>query len=139
MAKVVEIIISEKIKSAKRSELPKLAKEYYIDYVSGKSIINAHKGFKISFTGQGQNKIAHGSALYAKKVATIKYLPEILENAVYSNFSHRKAKDPKELIGYLNFKGKCKIDGRIEYLRLACLFYSATKIFFNHEINIIKK
>lgn len=122
-------------KNAKMKALIGYVKEYYVENIQGQSVINQDKGFKITFSGQGRQKITKGSYLYGKKAAVVLILKELLEVAEYSNFGRRKLNDPAVLMGYLNFKVKCRIDGKLETLRIACMMYKADKIYFNHEVN----
>lgn len=119
-------------------ELRSFSSKYYAKYLQGKTVVNKHLGHKITFSSQGKNKLKRGSAVYAKKVAVVMQLKKILENAEYSNFGQRKNSDPKELIGYFNFKGKCKIGNKVENIRLATVLMKNGCIYYNHEINIIK-
>lgn len=83
----------------------------------------------------GGRKTAYGEALYNGKLALIPYLKEIIENMKYNNFGQRKTKDVVEIIGYLNFKYKIKIDGKVENLRTAVQFQKGGKFYYNIEIS----
>ncbi|MDR0438061.1 MAG: hypothetical protein LBH22_07165 [Bacteroidales bacterium] len=118
--------------------LGKYVKSYYEKNIQGRSIINEHLGITISFTSIGKGKIAYGSkTLYAKKVAVVQCLPELLSVAKYNNFGVRKPDDKTNIVGFLNFKGKVKINGMIENVRLSVMLRTDGKFFYNHEVNII--
>lgn len=114
-------------------------KSYYSQNLQGRSVVNKSIGITINFTSVGKNELSYGRALYAKKAAIVQCLYQLMEVAEYSNFGNRKPTDKKNVIGYLNFKGKARINGKIEYVRIAVLFKTDGKAYYNHEINIIKK
>ena len=126
-------------KTCTTADLKKEIKKYYQLHLQGKSVVNQCLGHRITLSAQGKNKITNGGAIYNKKAAVLLILPDLLRYAVYSNFGQRKPTDPTNLIGYFNFKAKCKIDGKVEYVRIAVLVYKDGKIYFNHEINIIRQ
>ena len=120
--------------------LGKYVKSYYEKNIQGRSVINKHLGITISFTSIGKGKIAYGNkTLYAKKVAVVQCLPELLRVAKYNNFGVRKPDDKTNVVGFLNFKGKVKINETIENVRLSVMFRTDGKFFYNHEVNIIPK
>jgi len=49
-------------------------------------------------------------------------LPDLIKYAEYNNWGDPKATDGPNIIGYLNFKCKCIIDGKKECIRLAVQF-----------------
>jgi hypothetical protein len=112
--------------------------EYYNKHIEGKVVVNKDINIPIQFTKIGQSKIAYGEAIYRKKVAILQCLPEIIRNAKYNNYGNRKPQDAKKIIGYLNFKAKVLIDGKVENIRIAVRFQSNGKFYYNHEVNIIK-
>ncbi len=126
-------------KTCTRTILRKEMKAYYEENLQGKSVVNKCLGHRITLSSQGKNKIIQGSALYNKKAAVLLILVDLLRYAVYSNFGQRKETDPVNLIGYFNFKAKCKIDGKVEHVRIAVLVYRDGRIYFNHEVNLIGK
>lgn len=73
--------------------------------------------------------------MYMKKAAASLILPDIIRHATYNNFGSRKEDDPPTIIGYLNFKCKCTIDGKNECLRLAVQFQKGGKFYYNVEVN----
>ena len=76
-----------------------------------------------------------GEAMYNKKAEVIRVLPDIIKYALYNNFGNRKDSDPKEVLGFLNFKGMCIIDGKKETLRIAVQYRRESKYYYNVEIN----
>jgi hypothetical protein len=135
---IPSIIVPNYINRSKISELKKYAKDYYKKNLQGKVIKNECLGHTISLSGQGIRKLTQGSVLYTKKVAVIYMLSDVLKYAEYSNFGQRKSNDPIELIGYYNFKCKVKINNKIEHIRIATMLYKDGRIYFGHEVNLIK-
>ena len=68
----------------------------------------------------------------------MRILPELVEYALYNNFGKRKLTDNDEVLGYLNFKGRCRINGKTENLRIAVQFQRQAKFYYNIEVNIEK-
>jgi len=120
--------------------LGKFIKSYYEENIQGCSVINEHLGITISFTSIGKGKIAYGNkTLYAKKIAVVQCLLELLRVAKYNNFGVRKSNDKTNVVGFLNFKGKVKINGIVENVRLSVMLRTDGKFFYNHEVNIIPR
>ena len=132
---IPEVKTPEEWEIAPSPKLRKMVSDYYKEHIQGKSVTNLEKGFTIVLSGQGRQKITKGSAMYPAKAAVVLILLKLIEIAEYSNFGERKQNDPHELMGYLNFKAKCIIDGEVKVIRIACMIYSATRIYYNHEIN----
>jgi hypothetical protein len=64
-------------------------------------------------------------------------LPELIRYSEYNNFGSRKAKDADVVIGYLNFKGKCLINGKTEHIHLVIQFQKGGKFHYSIEVNKI--
>ena len=121
-----------------RMELRKYVLEYYKNNLKGKEVINTDTGITIHFSMTSGRKTAMGEAMYQKKAEMIKILPELVRYALYNNFGKRKPDESEEIIGYLNFKGRCKLDGRIQNVRIAVQFQRSAKFYYNIEVNMIK-
>lgn len=118
-------------------ELREKVYRYYKDNFKGLKVQNKHIGITVVFSMASGRKTARGEAMYHKKAEIAKIIPAILENAKFNNFGARKPSDPKDVIGYLNFKGKCRLDGRIENVRIAVQFQKNAKFYYNIEVNKI--
>ena len=129
-----------------QSELGKLTKmelrKYVLDYykynLKGKEVINNDTGITIHFSMTSGRKTAMGEAMYQKKAEMIKILPELVKYALYNNFGKRKLDESEEIIGYLNFKGRCILDGKTENVRIAVQFQRSAKFYYNIEVNMVK-
>ena len=120
--------------------LGKYVKSYYEKNIQGHSVINEHLGITVSFTSLGKGKIAYGGKeLYAKKVAVVQCLLELMRVAKYNNFGIRKESDKSNVVGFLNFKGKVRITGKIENFRLSVMLRTDGKFFYNHEVNVMPR
>jgi hypothetical protein len=75
--------------------------------------------------------------MYSKKAAVAMCLPELLKYSEYNNFGNRKESDSETVIGYLNFKGKCFIDGKKETVHLVVQFHKGGKFHYSIEVNKI--
>ncbi len=124
------------------TNLAKYIKEYYAANLQGKCVVNLHLGIKIHFTSLGKSELAYGRALHAKKAAIVKCLPDLLRYAEYNNFGIRKETDASNILGYLNFKAKVKINKKTECVRLTVLLKKdGTAVyypFYHCEVNTKK-
>ena len=121
-----------------KKDLVKAVKDYYTENIQGKIVVNKALGIPIHFASDGKWELAYGRRLYAKKVAILKCLPELVEIAEYNNFGQRKETDKKSVIGYLNFKAKVKMNDKIEHVRISIVFKTNGKYYYNHEVNTKK-
>lgn len=122
----------------KLSELRKVVLEYYNKNLKDREVFNEDLKITIRFSMSSGRKTVMGEAMYYKKAEIMKILPEIVQYALYNNYGERKETDNPSVIGYLNFKGKCKLDGKIENIRLAVQFQKTAKFYYNVEVNKIK-
>lgn len=136
---IPEVTTPEEWKGNKISTIRALALATTKKLYENDTIINEDIGIHIHILTGGIRKTAYGGAIYYKKAVSLLILPEILRYARYNNFGERKEKDPSSVIGYLNFACKCKIDGKIENLRVAVQFKNDGKFYYNIEINKIEK
>lgn len=83
-------------------------------------------------------KTAMGEAMYQHKAEIIRILPKLVKYALYNNFGQPKEKDSPEVIGYLNFKGRCNINGKPKISELPFSFKKQAKFYYNIEVNTIK-
>lgn len=101
-------------------------------------MVNRDTGLTIRITMASGRKTAYGEAMYSKKAEVVRILPDLIEHAIYNNFGQRKQGDNKDILGYLNFKAKCILDGKVEHLRIAVQFQKGGKFYYNVEVNKIK-
>ena len=106
--------------------------------MQGKIVVNRHLNIPLYFTRKGRGKISYGGSKYQKKFALLQCLDKLSEVAVFNNFGERKAKDASSVKGYLNFKAKVFIDGKLENVRITFAMFDDGKIYYNHEVSIIK-
>ena len=97
-------------KDMSNKQLRDWCKNHYENYI-GSTVKNDNIGIVIEFKRRGRKKTSHGSYMSKKKASVVKILKDVLQCAVYSNWGDRKATDPEDVIGYLNFKCKVRVDG----------------------------
>ena len=112
--------------------------DYYKQNLKGLEVVNDDTGIIVHFSMTSGRKTAMGEAMYQRKAEIIRILPELVKHALYNNFGHPKETDSPEIIGYLNFKGRCVIDGKTENVRIAVQFQKQAKFYYNIEVNTIK-
>ncbi|MDR1740077.1 MAG: hypothetical protein LBR45_04905 [Bacteroidales bacterium] len=120
-------------------EMRKFVRNYYQEYFLNREIFNEDLKITISLTSKGRQKMSFGEAMYPKKAAVIFVLDKLIQYSEYNNWGNRKNIDPKELVGYYNFKGFVYIDEKKECVRLAVRILKTGEIYFypyyNLEIN----
>lgn len=117
------------------SKLRSLVFDYLRNNYRGLVVKNKDLNIPVNISVKSCRKTAYGEAMYFKKAAAALILPEIIEHAIYNNFGERKENDPPTIIGYLNFKCKCLIDGHDEHIRLSIQFQKGAKFYYNIEVN----
>jgi hypothetical protein len=122
-------------KNMKLQQLRALIFTYIKNKYSGMVITNVDTGLPIIISVTSARKTAFGEAIYFKKAASVLVLPEIIKYAEYNNWGNPKDTDGPNIIGYLNFKCKCVIDGKKENIRLAVQFQKGGKYYYNIEVN----
>lgn len=116
----------------------KLNNEYRTRYI-GKKVVNQSLGITVEFESTGARKTAHGSAVYSKKACLISVLDQLIRYAEYSNWGDRKPNDITRVIGYLNFKAKVKIDGKMKHVHLVVRVCNDGRFHYAIEVNKISR
>ncbi|MCL2682624.1 MAG: hypothetical protein FWE63_03935 [Bacteroidales bacterium] len=110
--------------------------DYYCKHYKGKkNVINQHLGICVKFNQRGARKSSFGTGIYPKKKCLVEILDKMIEYAKYSNWGERKTTDPIDVIGYLNFKVKVKIDKKTEFIHLVIQVTNGGKFHYVQEIN----
>jgi hypothetical protein len=118
-----------------------LRKKLYDEYRTrcyGKKVVNQALGITVEFEHEGARKLSYGSAIYSKKACLVSVLDRLIRYAEYSNWGDRKATDAPHIVGYLNFKAKAKIDGKIEHVHLVIRMRNTGKFHYAMEVNKVK-
>ena len=105
-------IIQSELGHLTKMEMWRYVLEYYKKNLKGKTVINKDTGITIHFSMTSGRKTAMGEAMYQKKAEMVRILPDIVKYAIYNNFGKRKPDESDDIIGYLNFKGRCILDGK---------------------------
>lgn len=132
---IPKVKIPSSWKSLKSVELRRVIFEYIKKNFSGLEVINDDIKIKVTVSTRGLRKSSFGEAMYSKKAVVLYVLPDLIKYAKYNNFGKRKEQDNKDVLGYLNFKSKCEIDGKVEHLRLSVRFQKGGKFYYNIEVN----
>ncbi len=128
-------VSSEHFKKMKVSELRQFTLDYYNKFLRGKKVLVEKSLHCIEFVGPAGRKIAKGGAMYKEKAAIIERFEEIVKNSTYNNWGAPKKGDPKDVLGYLNFKSKLIIDGQKRHVRIAVVVYKSRKTLLkNYEV-----
>ena len=127
--------LPEEWKKGKLQQLRIFIFNYIRSNYSGAVVENLDTGLPIVVSVTAARKTAFGEAIYYKKAAAALVLTDIIKYAQYNNWGDPKPTDGPNIIGYLNFKCKCIIDGKMENIRLAVQFQKGGKYYYNIEIN----
>ncbi|MBQ3355332.1 MAG: hypothetical protein IJG41_09325 [Bacteroidales bacterium] len=127
--------LPEEWRMVKLQQLRVLIFTFIKNNFSGMVVENLDTSLPIIVSVTSARKTAFGEAIYFKKAAAVLILPEIIKYAKYNNWGNPKSTDGPNIIGYLNFKCKCIIDGNKENIRLAVQFQKGGKYYYNIEIN----
>ena len=145
MKKYKQTIIPEASTEAwvklKRNEVSVKAYEEYRTRYLSKKVVNQHLGITIGFEHEGARKMSHGGTVYSKKACLIMVLDQLVRYAEYSNWGNPKPTDPYYVIGFLNFKAKVRIDGKIEHVHLVVRVRKDGKFrcSFHYSLEVNKK
>lgn len=134
---IPEAFTEEWVKLTKQEVRKKLYDEYRTRCY-GKKVINQSLGITVEFEHEGARKASYGSAIYSKKACLVSVLDRLVRYAEYSNWGDRKTKDDPHVIGYLNFKAKVKVDGKVEHVHLVIRVRNTGKFHYAMEVNKIK-
>ncbi len=134
---IVPNISTERYRRMTQTELRKETLRLYKERCAGKIVINRHLGIPIHFRSNGR-KTAYGEGVYSKKAAVVEVLPLLVRVARYNNFGQKKDTDPKNLVGYYNFKAYVIIDGKKDCIRIAVQALNDGAFYYNLEVNKIK-
>ena len=119
-----QINISTKdFQKMKVGDLKRFTLNYYEKFLKDRKIAIKNSLKKVQFINKAGRKIAYGGSMYSAKAAIIEHLEEIIKNSTYNNWGNRKPKDHKDVLGYLNFKSKVKIDGEKRHVRISVEVY----------------
>ena len=130
--------IQSELSHLSKMELRRYVLDYYKKNLKGKGVVNKDTGITIHFSMTSGRKTAMGEAMYQKKAEMIRILPDMVRYALYNNYGKRKPDESDDIIGYLNYKGRCILDGKTENVRIAVQFQKTAKFYYNIEVNMIK-
>ena len=119
-------------------ELRKKAFEEYRTLHFGKEVINEDLKIMVKFEREGARKTTYSPPTYSKKMCLIPILDQLVKYAKYNNWGDRKNNDADFVIGYLNFKVKCRIDGKLEHIHLVIRVRNTGEFHYVMEVNKIK-
>lgn len=127
-------VSTDRYRNMTQTELRKEVLRMYREICAGKEVVNCHIGIPVRFRNNGR-KTAYGEGVYSKKAAVVEVLPLLVKVATYNNFGQRKDSDPKNLVGYYNFKAHVFIDGVKSCIRIAVQALKDGLFYYNLEVN----
>lgn len=129
---------SNKWNNLKLGELKKAAQSFYLSEIEGKSCLNKSTGVTISFPKSGIKHVLNfGNAGYVK-FKFIEVLKKAIEVAEFKNFKLPDDDDGNNIIGYMNFNVKVKVEDKIENFRAVIRVTNDGKFYYNHSVKIKK-
>ena len=130
--------VEDSLKGLKLGVLKKHCTSFFKRNINGKSAINKHKGITVLFNMRGLKHVLHARNSGYTKLKAVYILPELIENAVYCNFKNPGENDSPDIIGFLNFKSKAKIEGKIQIFRIVIRITNRGKFFYDHAVRVKK-
>jgi len=136
---IIPKVSTKRFESMTLTNLRRFINDYYKDNYLGRTVQNEHKGITVHFTSKGRKKTAFGEAMYSNKAVAILILDKLVKYGKFNNWGNPKESDPKELLGYYNFKSFVIIDGKKKSVRLAVQVFRNGNIclnpYYNLEVN----
>lgn len=113
---------TQNLKGLGPKQLRDFVSKYYQNNVQGKSVKNKDKGITIVFDKTGRNKTAR-STFNKIRTVVVMDIYNVMSEAIYSNFNLPKPSHVRnyKAVGILNFKYKCKVDGKLLSVRLSVI------------------
>ena len=116
---VIPEVSTEHWKTLSLHEAQKKMMEYYrVKYPYTRTVTNQHLGIRVGFEADGVAKTCKGGKTYPEKCCLVEVLDKLIQYAEFNNFGDRKRTDKINVLGYLNFKVKVKMNGKIEHIHL---------------------
>lgn len=123
-------------KDKKLGELKEFIKDYFNKNLRGKSVKNLHKGVTVKISRTGLNHLLYARNIGYVKIKAVVVLDKMLKHAEYTNFKEKDENDSKDILGYLNFKCKVKIENKIQLFRLVVRLTTAGNFYYDHAVKI---
>jgi hypothetical protein len=134
---IIPEVSTEKWSGMSAFETRKKVFDYYnLHYPGNKKIRNKSLNILVSFDRIGAKKTSIGGHIYPKKACLIEVLNGLIRCAEYNNFGERKPTDAPNVVGFLNFKAKVCIDGKIEHVHLVLVLRNDGSFHYSMEINV---
>ncbi len=142
MAENKPVALSESLESSlqglKLGQLKKLCYSFFKEKLNGTSVKNKQKGITVAFNMRGVNHLLYARNAGYVKLKDVFILKELIQNAVFCNFKNPDANDSPDIIGYLNFKSKAKIEGSMQTFRVVIRLTSRGRFFYDHSVRVKK-
>lgn len=130
--------IEESLKGLKLGAVKKKCHAFFKENFNGKSVKNKHKAVTVSFNMRGINHLIYSRNPGYIKLKAVFVLRELVQNAVFCNFKNPDKNDSPDILGYLNFKSKAKIEGKIHTFRIVVRLTVKGKFYYDHAIRVKK-
>ena len=119
------------------NEIHQEVKKNYQNNIQGRTITNKDLGIEIYFNKTGRDETVHFARKDSLIASASNILDVLLENAEFNNFGKPRASHQERFgaIGFLNFKSKCKIDGKLCFFRLSVMIIDLKMAKFQYAIS----
>ena len=119
------------------SKLKGLAKEFYKNNITGKSVINIDKQITVNFSMNGfRHFLFYHKKISADLFKAVLVLDKMVSHAKFKNFGAPKPKDGKDVQGYLIFEVKVNTGKNINVYQIMVKASTSGKYYYHHAINI---
>ncbi len=134
----IPIVEDSQFKGMKLGEIRNFVKAHYESKFKGKNVINEDKGITVTLGREGLHHTIYARNAGYIKLKALLIINEMIESAVYCNFKDADSDDPKDIIGYMNFKSKVIIEGLNHVFRISVRLSKEGKFFYDHAVRVKK-
>ena len=119
------------------TELKKIAKSYYVENLLGKKVINEHTGVTIEFAKSGISHVLYFGRASFVKLKAVQILDKLIKVAEFKNFKNPDASDGRNIVGFMIFEAKAKIEEETRNIRMIIRITNEGKFHYHHSEKIV--
>ena len=137
--KIVPVVADNQFAGMRLGQLREYVTNYFDKHIKDCKLINLHKGITVEIRKAGLRHLLYARNAGYVKLKAVMILKEMLINAVYCNFNEPDNDDGLNVIGYLNFKCKAKIEDKVQVFRIVVRLTKEGKFYYDHSVKVQNK